>query len=103
VETKRLIPICFEVMREAQLTSKFCQEVLKHGSMFGHKVVEDCDGLIVRVVDKVGIAGTNQAVGPECLRKRVLEPAPAPSYCSSWHVTTILVVLHWFYLARNVG
>jgi hypothetical protein len=79
VETKRLIPVCFEVMREAQLTDKFSQEVLKHGSMFGHKVVENGDGLIVRVVDKVGIAGTNQAVGSECLRKRMLELAPAPS------------------------
>jgi Integrase zinc binding domain len=78
VETKLLISIRCEEMRQAQLTDKFFQEVLKHGSMFGHKVIEDGDGLIVRVVERVGIADTNQVVVPECLRKRVVELSHQP-------------------------
>jgi hypothetical protein len=65
-------------MHEAQLTDKFCQEVLKQGSMFGHKVMEDGDGLIVRVVERVGMANTYQAMVPECLRKRMLVLAHQP-------------------------
>jgi hypothetical protein len=55
------------------VTDKFCQEVLKQGSMFGHKVMEDGDGRIVCVVERVGMANTYQVMVPECLRKRVLE------------------------------
>jgi hypothetical protein len=91
-------------MREAQLTDKFCQEMLKQGSMFGHKVMEDGDGLIVRVVERVGIASTYHLKIPECLRKRVLELAHQPQENAQPGMSRIFWSLRTgFIWLRNVG
>jgi hypothetical protein len=78
IDTAALVPIQLSEMRYEQSRDGDCQDAMQRGRMHGHLVIEDDEGLIVRLVERRGMPTLHQIVVPETLHERVMKLAHQP-------------------------
>jgi hypothetical protein len=72
VDTEILRPLQVEELRAGQAPDDWCQSAVEKGSLYGHKVGKDADGLVMGVVRHRGGADVHQILVPASLRQKLL-------------------------------